>query len=331
MSKSLGNGVEPVEITEKLGGEIVRLWVASVDFRNDVACSDNLMQRVAENYRKLRNSLFRYVLGNLRDFDPAQDSVPFAEMHALDRYMLRQTAAVSEEIKGWYDEFAFHKIYQRIMQFCVVDLSAMYFDVLKDRLYTSAPKSQQRRSAQTAIWKIGEALTRLLAPIMTFTCDEVWQYLPPVAGRPESVHLAAFPTNADLVATDASLTDDKTEQEDWATLLQVRNEVLKALETERANKVIGGGLEAQVKLTAADPVYSVLQRYAGELRYLFIVSAVVLEKAATNGSGPVGIQVSKAEGKKCDRCWNFSTHVGEDAKHPTVCERCSAVLKEMNV
>jgi len=331
MSKSLGNGVEPVEITEKLGGEIVRLWVASVDFRNDVACSDNLMQRVAENYRKLRNSLFRYVLGNLRDFDPARDSVPFSEMHALDRYMLRQTAAVSEEIKGWYDEFAFHKIYQRIMQFCVVDLSAMYFDVLKDRLYTSAPKSQGRRSAQTAIWKIGEALTRLLAPIMTFTCDEVWQYLPPVAGRPESVHLAAFPTRADLVGTDTALANDKTQEEDWTTLLQVRNEVLKALETERANKVIGGGLEAQVKLTAADPVYSVLQRYAGELRYLFIVSAVVLERTAANGSGPVGIQVSKAEGKKCDRCWNFSTHVGEDPKHPTVCERCSAVLKEMNV
>ena len=331
MSKSLGNGVEPVEITEKLGGEIVRLWVASVDFRNDVACSGNLMQRVAENYRKLRNSLFRYILGNLQDFDPVRDSVPFSEMHALDRYMLRQTAAVAEEIKGWYDEFAFHKIYQRIMQFCVVDLSAMYFDVLKDRLYTSAPKSQGRRSAQTAIWKIGEALARLLAPIMSFTCDEVWQYLPAVAGRPESVHLAEFPKNTDLLGNDVALAEDKTQQEDWTTLLQVRDEVLKALETERANKVIGGGLEAQVKVTAADPVYSVLQRYAGELRYLFIVSAVVLEKAAANVAGSVGIQVSKADGKKCDRCWNFSTHVGEDEKHPTVCERCSAVLKDMNV
>jgi isoleucyl-tRNA synthetase len=329
MSKSLGNGVEPVEITEKLGGEIVRLWVASVDFRNDVACSDNLMQRVAENYRKLRNSLFRYVLGNLRDFDPVRDAVPFNEMHSLDRYMLRQTAAVAEEIQGWYKEFAFHKIYQRIMQFCVVDLSAMYFDVLKDRLYTSAPKSQARRSAQTAIWKIGEALTRLLAPIMTFTCDEVWQYLPAVAGRPASVHLAEFPAHADLV--DKSAADEKAQQGDWTTLLQVRDEVLKALETERANKVIGGGLEAQVKISASDPVYSVLLRFSEELRYLFIVSSVILEKAAANGAGPVGIQVSKADGSKCERCWNFSTRVGEDKKHPTVCERCSAVLKEMNV
>ena len=330
MSKSLGNGVEPVEITEKLGGEIVRLWVASVDFRNDVACSDNLMQRVAENYRKLRNSLFRYVLGNLQDFDPARDAVPFPEMHALDRYMLRQTAAVAEEIKGWYDEFAFHKIYQRIMQFCVVDLSAMYFDVLKDRLYTSAPKSQGRRSAQTAIWKIGEALTRLLAPIMSFTCDEVWQYLPAVAGRPESVHLGTFPTSADLIGGDAPSLEDKGKEGGWTVLLRVRDEVLKALETERANKVIGGGLEAQVKLTASDLEYFVLQRHAEDLRYLFIVSAVTLEKSA-NDSGPVGIQVSKADGKKCDRCWNYSTHVGEDEKHPTVCERCSAVLKDMNV
>ena len=145
------------------------------------------------------------------------------------------------------------------------------------------------------------------------------------------MHLASFPTAADLLGNDATLAEDKTQQEDWTTLLQVRDEILKALETERANKVIGGGLEAQVKVSVADPVYSVLQRYAGELRYLFIVSAVALEKAAANGSGPVDIQVAKAEGKKCDRCWNYSTHVGEDEKHPTVCERCSAVLKDMNV
>ena len=184
--------------------------------------------------------------------------------------------------------------------------------------------------SQTAIWKIGEALTRLLAPIMSFTCDEVWQYLPAVAGRPESVHLGTFPTNADLIGGDAPSLEDKGKEGGWTVLLRVRDEVLKALETERANKVIGGGLEAQVKLTASDLEYFVLQRHAEDLRYLFIVSAVTLEKSA-NDSGPVGIQVAKAEGKKCDRCWNYSKHVGEDAKHPTVCERCSAVLKDMNV
>ncbi len=329
MSKSLGNGVEPVEITEKLGGEIVRLWVASVDFRNDVACSDNLMQRVAENYRKLRNT-FRYILGNLSDFDPARDSVPFDELNSLDRYVLHQTAAVAGEITRWYEEFAFHKIYQRILQFCVVDLSAVYFDVLKDRLYTSAPNSRGRRSAQTAIWKIGEALARLLAPIMAFTCDEVWQCLPLVAGRTESVHLATFPASADLVDATARKMQDKAEQEDWPILLQVREEVMKALETERANKLIGGGLEAQVKVTAMDPVYSVLNRHAEDLRYLWIVSATHLEKAAsTNGAATIGVHVSKAEGRKCERCWNYSTRVGEDPAYPTVCERCSAVLKEI--
>ena len=328
MSKSLGNGVEPVEITEKLGGEIVRLWVASVDFRNDVACSDNLMQRVAENYRKVRNT-FRYVLGNLYDFDPAQDSVPFDDLHSLDQHVLRQTATMVDEIKGWYQEFAFHKIYQRIMQFSVVDLSAGYFDGLKDRLYTSAPSSKGRRSAQTAIWKIGEALARLLAPIMAFTCDEVWQHLPAVPGKVASVHLAAFPSAADLLG--ASVIGDKTEQDDWATLLQVRDEVLKALEVERANKVIGGGLEAQVKVAAPDPLYSILQRHERDLRYLWIVSAVVLQKAASaNGGTGITVQVTKADGVKCERCWNYSTRVGEDPKHPTVCERCSAALKEMN-
>lgn len=328
MSKSLGNGVEPVEITEKLGGEIVRLWVASVDFRNDVACSDNLMQRVAENYRKVRNT-FRYILGNLGDFDPARDAVPFGDLHSLDRHALRQTASVATEITGWYDEFAFHKIYQRIMQFSVVDLSAVYFDVLKDRLYTSAPNSRARRSAQTAIWKIGEGLARLLAPIMAFTCDEVWHFLPAVAGKAESVHLTKFPTHADFLGHSVAQ-EGKAEQDDWTALLQVREEVLKALETERANKLIGGPLEAQVKVSAPDPLYSVLKRHEGDLRYLWIVSQTDLEKApSANGGSGIGVHVSKADGFKCERCWNYSTHVGEDATHPTVCERCSAALKEI--
>jgi isoleucyl-tRNA synthetase len=249
-------------------------------------------------------------------------------MHSLDRHVLRQTAAVATEITAWYDEFAFHKIYQRIMQFCVVDLSAVYFDVLKDRLYTSAPNSKSRRSAQTAIWKIGEGLARLLAPIMSFTCDEVWQYLPSSARKAQSVHLTTFPKVENLL--DACPTLDRTEQDDWAALLQVREEVLKALETARTNKLIGGGLEAQVQVTAPDPLYSVLKRHESDLRYLWIVSATHLELAtAVNGSIVINVQVSKADGLKCERCWNYSTHVGEDPNYPTVCERCSAVLKEI--
>ena len=326
MSKSRGNDVDPVDISSRLGGEVVRLWVASVDFREDVVGSEALMQRVGENYRDVRNR-FRYILGNLDGFDPEVDTVPYDEMEALDQYMLRQTIAFSSDIRRAYDEFAFHKIYHRLNHFCIVDLSAFYFDILKDRLYVSAPKSKGRRSAQTAIWRIGEALTRLLAPIMTFTCEEVWQYLPKVAGREESVHLAQFPASADILGSGAK-TDAKADEE-WARLRSVRNEVLKALETARNNKLIGTALEAQVAITASDPLYSLLERYADQLRYLFIVSQVALAQGSGNGTGSVKVEVKKAEGAKCERCWNYSTHVGEDKNYPTVCERCSQVLKEL--
>jgi isoleucyl-tRNA synthetase len=330
MSKSRGNDVDPVDIASRLGGEVVRLWVASVDFREDVVGSEQLMQRVAESYRKIRNSLFRYVLSNLYDFDPQKHAVAFDELDLLDQYMLRQTVAVAADVTRSYDEFAFHKIYHRINDFLVVELSAFYFDVLKDRLYTSAPNSRGRRAAQTAIWRIGEALVRLLAPITSFTCDEVWQYLPAVPDRADSVHLANFPAASDILGG-ASPAEDPKQREDWNALLAVRTEVLKALEEARQSKLIGGAnLEAQVTVTAAEPVFSVLTRYQDRLRYLFIVSAVtLLQGKSGNGTGGVSVVVSKPDGKKCERCWNYSTRVGEDAEYPTVCERCSAVLKEI--
>jgi isoleucyl-tRNA synthetase len=244
--------------------------------------------------------------------------------------MLRQTVAMAGDVVRWYDEFAFHKIYQRVLNFCAVDLSAFYFDVLKDRLYTSAPNSAARRAAQTAIWRILEAMVRLLAPIMSFTCEEVWGYLPRVENRPLSVHTALFPTREEILGSkDAG--DDPKQAQDWATLLAVREQVLKELENARNNKLIGKSLEAQVKLTATDPVYSVLDAYRDQLRYLFIVSAVTLEpKASGNGTGSVTVSVAKADGQKCERCWNYSTHVGEDKEYPTVCERCSAALREID-
>jgi isoleucyl-tRNA synthetase len=341
MSKSRGNDVDPVDISNRLGGEIVRLWVASVDFREDVVGSEQLMQRVAESYRKIRNS-FRYILGNLYDFDTEKDGVPFENLEELDQYMLWQTLALADDVRRWYDEFAFHKIYHRISDFCVVELSSFYFDVLKDRLYTSSPDSRGRRAAQTAIWRIGEALVRLLAPITSFTCEEVWQQLPKMAGRQQSVHLETFPLDGDIVSLkgferpkpSSNLKDHvlihAPGAREWQKLRDVRVDVLKALEDERNNKLIGANLEAHVTLTAPEVLYSLLQQYHDQLRYLFIVSAVTLEPAASgNGTGGVSVRVSKAEGEKCGRCWNYSTHVGEDPGYPTVCERCSAVLKEL--
>jgi isoleucyl-tRNA synthetase len=328
MSKSRGNDVDPVDIADRLGGEIVRLWVASVDFREDVVGSERLMQRMAENYRKIRNT-FRYILSNLYDYDAQKNVVPFERMEALDRYMLRQASGMAADVTRWYEEFAFHKAYQRLNHFCVVELSSFYFDVLKDRLYTSAPNSVGRRAAQTAIWRIGEALTRLLAPIMSFTCDEVWQYLPALPGRPLSCHLATFPPAEDILGP-AVAADDPALSKDWSTLRGVREQVLKALEDARNSKLIGGSLEAQVKLIAGEPLYSVLDRFRDQLRYLFIVSAVTLEHGSSgNGTESVTIEVLKAEGQKCERCWNYSIHVGEDKNYPAVCERCSAVLKEL--
>jgi isoleucyl-tRNA synthetase len=326
MSKSRGNDVDPVDIAGRFGGEVVRLWVASVDFREDVVGSEGLMQRVAENYREIRNKLFKNSLGNLYDFDPQVNAVAFEKMERLDQYMLRQTWALVRDVRKWYDEFAFHKIYHRVLHFCVVELSAFYFDVIKDRLYTYAPNSAGRRSAQTALWRISEAMARLLAPILTFTCEEVWQHLPKLPDRLDSVHLAKFPEAADVLGGQAP--DDDPHQSDWATLLAVREQALKALEEARNSKSIGKSLEAQLVITAGDPAYGVLARHRDQLRYLFIVSAVTLKQGSGNGNAGVHIEVKKADGTKCDRCWNYSTHVGEDAIYPTVCERCSAALKE---
>ena len=329
MHKSLGNAVDPVEITDKLGAEIVRLWVASVDFREDVMASDELMQRIAESYRKIRNT-FRYILGNLDGFDPQLDRVAFAEMDPLDQYILLRAAEVTSDVRGHYDTFTFHKASQRLKDFCIVDLSAIYFDVLKDRLYTSAPKSHARRSAQTALWRLGNALVRLMAPIMSFTSDEMWEFLPKVAGSPESVHLTLFPDAHDLTGDAPQNFDPAAHIAEWSKLLGIRDEALKALETARADKQIGGSLEAQLHLSAAEPLYSLLDRHRDQLRYLFIVSDVLLDKAATtNGDTGLQIKVNKAPGAKCERCWNYSIHVGEGKTYPTVCERCSAVLAEI--
>ena len=328
-SKSLGNTVDPVDVAKRLGGEIVRLWAASVDFREDVRSSEELMQRVAENYRKIRNT-FRYILGNLDKFDAHKHAVSFAEMLPLDQYMLLRTAGMSEQVRKWYDGFEFHRIYHGLHDFCAVDLSAVYFDVLKDRLYTAAPRSRARRSAQTAIWKIGEALVRLLAPIMSFTAEEIWTFLPQVPARSESVHLDYFPQSEDLTGKVADLTYTQTLKADFDSLMAVREEALKALENARQEKKIGSALEAFVSIHAPDPLYRVLERYRDDMRFLLIVSGVEIKHAAGgNGNAAVRVEVSRAPGLKCERCWNYSVYVGANERYPTVCERCLAAIQEI--
>jgi isoleucyl-tRNA synthetase len=328
MSKSRGTDVDPVDIANRMGAEIVRLWVASVDFREDVVGSEKLMQRIAENYRKIRNT-FRYILGNLYDFDPKTDAVGYEQMESLDQYMLRQTAILDGEVLDWYGKFAFHRIYHRLIEFCVVDLSSFYFDILKDRLYTSGPRSKSRRAAQTALWVIGEALVRLLAPIMSFTSDEIWSSLPRVENRSESVHLDKFWSRMQVAGRLFTFSEWERLDQEWKALRQFRDSVLKRLEELRDKKKIGGGLEAEVTITASGAFYELLKRHEPDLRYLLIVSAVNLSQGSGNGEGASVIGVAQAAGLKCERCWNYSTRVGEDPKYPTLCERCTPVVREI--
>ncbi|HET7872556.1 MAG TPA: class I tRNA ligase family protein, partial [Terriglobales bacterium] len=329
MSKSLGNVVDPVDISNRFGAEIVRLWVASVDFREDMRVSEELLVAVTEVYRKLRNT-FRYILGNLYDFKPAEHAVNFADMQPLDQDMLLRMRDFTGQLVDWYNGFEFHRIYHALNEFCAVDLSNVYFDVLKDRLYTAAPNSRARRSAQTAVWRIGEALVRLAAPIMTFTAEEVWSYLAKLSARPESVHLAYFPQAADITGEPAEFVEPKGLRSDFDALLAVRAEVLKALEVARKEKLIGSGLEAVVTIHAPENTFKLLERYQSGLRFLFIVSAVQVKRAGEgNGAAPLRVEVSKAPGQKCARCWNYSTEVGKSERYPTVCERCLATLEEM--
>jgi isoleucyl-tRNA synthetase len=334
MSKSLGNGVDPVDIADRLGAEIVRLWVASVDFREDVVSSEPIMQRLAENYRKLRNT-FRFLLGNLAGFEPARDAVADSALLPLDRYMLARCRELVEKVSGvdgkggWYGEFQFHRVYHAVNEFCIVELSAFYLDVLKDRLYTFAPQGVERRSAQTVLWRITEALVRLVAPILTFTADEVWQYLPPVPDRPASVHLALFPKADELGAADPALL------EALQKLLALRNEVLLKLEDLRKEKKIGKSLEAKVSIVARGDLLEALSLPGSYLKELFNVSQVALEPMSdSSASGAATIGIGPAEGHKCDRCWNYYAddspqHVRQFGSWPNVCGRCADALRQM--
>jgi isoleucyl-tRNA synthetase len=320
MSKSLGNGVDPVDIANRMGGEIVRLWVASIDFREDMAASENLMQRCAEIYKKLRNT-FRFLLGNLNGFDPVRDRVAEAELLPLDRYMLARTRELTENILDWYERFEFHRVYHAVNEFAIVDLSSFYLDVLKDRMYTFAPTSQERRSAQTVLWQITETLVRLLAPILSFTADEIWEHLPAVEGRQASVHLAQFPAPAEIFSEDpAPLLVT------WKRLLAIRDEVLGAIEIERKQGNIGKGSEAHIQIQAMSTEIHFLEQFSKEtLEEILNVSEVEVI------SGRRAVLASRVSGTKCNRCWRYTDDTTNYGIWQNVCTRCQDALKEMKI
>jgi len=324
MHKSTGNAVSPNDVIKESGAEILRLWSASSDYHEDMRCSAEILQRVSDGYRKIRNTA-RFALGNLDGFDPACDSVGDEEMHEIDAWALAELDAVTERALEGYKSYEFHTVYHALYNFCTVTLSARYFDIIKDRLYTAAPKSPARRSAQTALYRIADALARLVAPILVFTADEIWENLPRAKDeeRPASVHLAEFPQPGGERDTELI--------EHWTELFHIRDMVLHALEGKRVNKVIGGSLEARVNLSASGETYELLQRYRDELRYLFIVSQVELhsDESLAARQADVDVSVTRAEGEKCERCWSYSTRVGESERYPMACERCVPVLAEL--
>ena len=331
MSKSAGNVVAPQEIIKKYGAEVVRLWVAAEDYRDDIRISDGIVVQLSDAYKKIRNT-FRYLLSNLYDFDPASDMVQYKEMLEIDRWALLRLYTLSNRLEKGYNDFEFHQIYHSAHTFCVNDLSTFYFDILKDRLYTARKDSIERRSAQTALFHILESMVRLMAPIFSFTCEEVWKFMPKgtvpdlrtersgvvesglsPANREESVHLASFLSPKEEWKDEELL-------KSWDMLRSVREEVLKVLEVARREKMIGNSLEAEVTLYVPEELYKFLKGYEEQLKYIFIVSNVILY--SEDRGKPVEVTVAKASGQKCERCWNYDISVGASGEHPTVCNRC---------
>jgi len=317
ISKSLGNDVDSQKLIATYGAEILRLWTCMVDYREDMRYSDEMLKRVAEAYRKVRNTC-RYLLSNLYDFDPARHAVPEADLDELDRYALARHRQLVRRVREAYDAYEFHLVYHQLVQYCAADLSSFYLDVLKDRLYCDAPDGRRRRSAQTALHRVASDLTRLLAPVLPVTADEVWGLIP---GASDSVHLAVFPEPE--AADEAVLRR-------WEALLAVRAAVMKALEESRAARTIASGLEAQVGIRAPAAFLAPLRDheaasgvFPGNLANLFIVSKVALAEA----DSPLTVTVERAGGGKCERCWTYSEKVGKLPVHPGVCERCGAILE----
>jgi len=322
MSKSLGNVIAPDQIIKSHGAEVLRLWVAAEDYRDDIRLSPEILSRLTEAYRRVRNTV-RFLLGNLADFDPQADRVEYARLPEIDRLILHRLQGLIAKVRRGYERFEFHAVYHGLHNFCVVDMSAFYLDVLKDRLYTSPAASEARRAAQTVLYEVLQGLVRLMAPVLSFTAEEAWGYLP--GAKEASVHLAAMPEPREDYL-------DSALAERWERLLEVRAEVLKPLEAARKDKLIGHALEAEVTLYPGDNLAPLLKEYLGQLATLFIVSQVRLgendppEGAFRSELLPLAVVAAKAAAEKCERCWMRLPSVGASAAAPTLCHRCRDAL-----
>ncbi|HET7909765.1 MAG TPA: isoleucine--tRNA ligase, partial [Nitrospira sp.] len=323
MSKSAGNVVAPQDVIKQSGAEILRLWVSAQDYRDDVRISPEILNHLIEAYRKIRNTC-RFVLSNLYDFDPDRDRVVYEELPELDRWALMRLEDLKARVRRAYDQFEFHAIYHALNNFCSVDMSAVYLDILKDRLYTFPADSRARRGSQTVLHEIILAMTKLMAPILSFTAEEIWRSL---SGRlaasleAKSVHLTMFPEPK-------RQWQDQALSKRWERLLDVRTAVQAALEEQRRSKTIGSSLEAVVEIEANPDTYAFLKPYASDLSTLFIVSeAKLIEAHHLPQKSDYRVSVSKATAKKCERCWNYREAVGTDAAHPTLCDRCVEALR----
>jgi isoleucyl-tRNA synthetase len=327
MHKSAGNVIAPEDLIKHYGAEIIRLWVSAEDYRDNIRLSEEILQRLTEAYRRIRNTC-RFLLGNLYDFDPEKDSVPYADMEELDRWALHKLQDLSERVLKAYNDFEFHMVYHSLHNFCVLDLSSLYLDILKDRLYVSPPKSRARRSAQTAMREVLETLVRLMAPILSFTADEIWEYMMRDEGR-SNVHTELFlPVKEEW--------RDPALAERWENILKIRREVTRTLETARKERRIGHSLDASVVLGLSSEQMELVRPYEEELKSIFIVSSVQVRRSEEVEGGVeseelagLRVLVEPSREPKCARCWVHDESAGQPAEPPGLCSRCRRALDEM--
>ena len=320
MAKSLGNVIEPDEVIQKNGAEILRLWVAMLNYKEDARYGGETLQRLIEAYRKLRNT-WRFLLGNMHEFTPDSESLPAAEMHPFDRWALEKCARLGRKMRKAYEEFEYHVVFHTVYNLFTVELSAYYLDVLKDRLYCSGNKSGLRRSAQTALFHILRDTLSLMAPILPFTTEEAWEAMPDYDGKSESVHLELFPDFSEVWLEEGTF-------QEWEALGAMREAVLKELEKAREDKLIGNSLEAAITIRAPEAKRALLEKHRAELPALFIVSAVELGEP---GGEEIEVGVERVSSRKCLRCWNYSDHVGISESYPDFCGRCEDVVGDMDL